>query len=126
VVRGRLWRMSDPTLGEEVRAALVSELMVARRNVGAAPLAGDDDALGQARHRVDIAKRRLGERGSVWWADGAPDLNRQMARNTIYEDWFAAKKTPPMRPGLVASGLAIVEALKGAANASAGKLQASA
>ena len=24
----------------------------------------------------------LGERGPVWWTDGAPDLNRQMARNT--------------------------------------------
>jgi hypothetical protein len=32
----------------------------------------------------------LGERGPVWWTDGAPDFNRRMARNTPYADWFAA------------------------------------
>jgi hypothetical protein len=26
--------------------------------------------------------RSLGERGPVWWGDGAPDLNRHMARNS--------------------------------------------
>ena len=37
-----------------------------------------------------FAKVALGERGPVWWDDGAPDLNRRMARNTVYADWFAA------------------------------------
>ena len=42
------------------------------------------------RHRVDAAKRALGERGDPWWTDGAPDYNRKMARNTPYADWAAA------------------------------------
>jgi len=37
---------------------------------------------------VDAAKRELGERGPVWWSDGAPDLNRRLARNTCYAEWF--------------------------------------
>ena len=89
VVRGRLWRRSDPSLPEDRRAALVSELMAARRAVGVALRAGEPDALGDARGRVDRAKRALGERGPVWWHDGAPDLNRHMAANTPYADWFA-------------------------------------
>jgi hypothetical protein len=34
---------------------------------------------------VDEAKQALGERGPVWW-DGSPDLNRRMAKNTLYAD----------------------------------------
>ena len=30
----------------------------------------------------------LGERGPVLWRDGAPDLNRHMAANTIYPERF--------------------------------------
>jgi hypothetical protein len=33
----------------------------------------------------------LGERGPVWWDDGAPDLTRHLARTTGYADWFAAQ-----------------------------------
>lgn len=44
----------------------------------------------RARMEVDEAKRALGERGPVWWNDGAPDLNRHMARNTPYADWYAS------------------------------------
>ena len=29
----------------------------------------------------------LGERGPVWWTDGAPDFNRKLARNTPYARW---------------------------------------
>jgi hypothetical protein len=43
-----------------------------------------------ARAAVDAAKTELGERGPVWWDDGAPDLNRHMVRNTPYASWFAA------------------------------------
>jgi hypothetical protein len=41
-----------------------------------------------ARARVDAAKTALGERGPVWWDDGAPDLNRRMARDTPYAAWY--------------------------------------
>lgn len=89
VVRGRLWRTSNPGLDEGVRQDLVNELMQARRAVGEARRANDADAQAQARQRVDRAKHKLGERGPVWWTDGAPDLNRHMARNTPYADWYA-------------------------------------
>ena len=89
VVRGRLWRTSDPALSEERRARLVADLMAARRNVGSALRHSDADAERAARERVDEAKRGLGERGAVWWQDGAPDYNRHMARNTPYAAWFA-------------------------------------
>lgn len=90
VVRGRLWRRSNPALDEGARARLVGELMAARRAVAAAQRNGDTEALAQARAQVDRAKRALGERGPVWWDDGAPDYNRRMAVNTPYADWFAA------------------------------------
>jgi hypothetical protein len=38
---------------------------------------------------VDDLKQALGERGPVWWDDGSPDLNRHMAKNTLYADWYA-------------------------------------
>ena len=44
----------------------------------------------RARRRVDEIKRALGQRGDVWWTDGAPDYNRHMARNTPYADWYAS------------------------------------
>jgi hypothetical protein len=89
VVRGRLWRATNPALSETNRATLVDALMDARRAVGRAKRAGDADAERQARDAVDQAKHGLGERGPVWWEDGAPDFNRRMARNTLYADWFA-------------------------------------
>ena len=94
VVRGRLWRTSDPALSEERRARLVSDLMTARRDVGAALRANDSDAEHEARRRVDQAKHGLGERGPVWWNDGAPDYNRHMAQNTPYADWFGTLGEP--------------------------------
>ena len=90
VVRGRLWRTSNPALPADVRQALVDELMAARRQVGVAKKAGNADAERAARARVDAAKRGLGERGPVWWTDGAPDFNRRMAANTPYAHWYAA------------------------------------
>ena len=64
--------------------------MSARRAVGAALRNDDGVALAAARSRVDVTKVALGERGPVWWTDGAPDQNRRMARNTAYADWYAA------------------------------------
>lgn len=89
VVRGRLWRASDPSLDEATHEWLVGELMAARREVGGARRRGDAVALAAARAAVDAIKRSLGERGPVWWSDGAPDLNRKLVRNTPYADWFA-------------------------------------
>jgi hypothetical protein len=90
VVKGRLWRMSDPDLAPDRRQVLVNQLMQARRQVGIAKRAGDADAERSARRAVDDAKRGLGERGPVWWHDGAPDFNRKLAVNTPYADWYAA------------------------------------
>jgi hypothetical protein len=88
-VRGRLWRRSDPRLSKEERKRLVAELMDARRAVGLAKKAADKTAERSARADVDAAKRALGERGPAWWSDGSPDLNRHMARNTVYAEWIA-------------------------------------
>ncbi|MCI0752521.1 hypothetical protein [Teichococcus vastitatis] len=90
VVRGRLWRRADPALGEAERAALTRELMAGRRAKQQAMRQGDEAGREAARRRIDAAKHALGERGPVWWRDGAPDLNRHMARNTPYAEWFAA------------------------------------
>jgi hypothetical protein len=90
VVRGRLWRTSNPALSESERQPLVSALMAARRDVGTAMRSGGPEAVRDARRRVNDAKVALGERGPVWWSDGAPDLNRRMAKNTPYAEWFGA------------------------------------
>lgn len=89
VVRGRLWRRSNPSLSEEQRTALVSDLMAARRTVGAALRASDQARLAEARAQVDRAKVALGERGPVWWQDDAPDLNRHLVAKTGYADWLS-------------------------------------
>ena len=90
VVRGRLWRKTDPHLDPERRAELVSDLMSARRAKKDARAAGDRDGTEAARRRVDAAKVALGERGPVWWDDEAPDETRRMAKNTRYAEWFAS------------------------------------
>ena len=95
VVRGRLWRCTDPALDPDARAHLQRELMAARRAKGVALRQADPAAQEAARARVDAAKHALGERGPPWWTDGAPDLNRHMARNTPYAAWFAALPEPP-------------------------------
>lgn len=85
VVRGRLWRKSNPALTEEMRAALVDQLMEARRNLRGSPPEAERV---KARARIDQAKRALGERGPVWWTDGEPDFNRRLVKNTPYQQWF--------------------------------------
>jgi hypothetical protein len=80
--------MADPALSEHRKEALVSDLMGARRAVRDGLRAADPQAVRAARDRVDEAKRALGERGPVWWTDGAPDYNRHMVRNSPYADWF--------------------------------------
>ena len=95
VVRGRLWRTSDPSLPPDRRQTLVHDLMRARSAIATARRTGDTAAEAETRAAVHAAKVALGERGSVWWHDGAPDLNRRMARTTIYADWFAALDAAP-------------------------------
>ncbi|MBN8749588.1 Uncharacterised protein [Xylophilus ampelinus] len=87
VVRGRLWRKADPGLPDDLRQSLVHALMDARRAL-ARPLSPTERRA--ARDEVDRVKQALGERGPVWWTDGAPDFNRRMAKNTPYRDWFDA------------------------------------
>jgi len=62
--------------------------MTARREVRAASRSGDADRLKKARAAVQAAKVALGERGPVWWQDGAKDFNRYLAKNTPYADWY--------------------------------------
>jgi len=88
VVKGRLWRLSNPLLAADERAALVQQLMAARRQVGLARKAADGDLERAARGEVDRAKHALGERGPVWWTDGAPDYNRHLVNNTPYAQWY--------------------------------------
>jgi hypothetical protein len=63
--------------------------MRARAAKGQAMKRGDLSAKEEARAAVDRAKIALGERGPVWWTDGAPDYNRRLAKNTPYAEWFA-------------------------------------
>lgn len=85
-MRGRLWRSANPALTDAERDGLVKELMAARRAVGAATRANDVIAEKSARTRVNDAKVALGERGPVWWSDGAPDYNRRLLKNTPYAE----------------------------------------
>ena len=89
VVRGRLWRMANPNLAPAKSSALVGELMKARSAVRSAELAGDPIEAAAAHRAVDLVKRELGERGPVWWTDGAPDLNRHAVTNSPYAKWYS-------------------------------------
>ncbi|SLN28533.1 hypothetical protein ROJ8625_01209 [Roseivivax jejudonensis] len=87
VAKGRLWRKTDPRLDDSERRAAIKALMQARRAVGQATEAAAER---EARDAVDAAKRRLGERGPVWWSDGAPDEGGKHPKNTGYADWWEA------------------------------------
>lgn len=99
VVRGRLWRATNPGLTADVREACVHRLMDARRAVKKAMRCNDGDALARARAAVQEAKVALGERGPVWWTDGAPDFNRHMVINTPYAAWYASAAEREPRVG---------------------------
>ena len=89
VVRGRLWRCSNPALSAPERSRLTLKLMAARRAKGVAMRAGDAVGREAARSRIDAAKLALGERGVTWWTDGSPDLNRRLVANTPYAEWWS-------------------------------------
>ncbi len=81
VIDGRRWRASDPSLPEARRQELVSELMSARRAVGAAKRTADPEAERAARDRVHAAKVALGERGPAWWTPASPDTPPSVPRS---------------------------------------------
>ena len=89
--------MSNPFLDEAERDDLVRRLMAGRRAVRDAKGSVDLAAQAAAHKAVDKVKRELGERGPVWWDDGSPDLNRHMAKNTPYAEWYA--EIVGLRPG---------------------------
>jgi hypothetical protein len=88
VVKGRLWRAANPSLSDGARERITRELMDARRAVGSAKRSDDVVAERRARRAVHAAKVALGERGPVWWEDGAPDENRRVIQNTSYAEWW--------------------------------------
>ena len=90
VLRGRLWRLSNPFLDAKDHERIVQQLMHARRAVHNA---ADPSERIMARVKVDAAKRALGERGEPWWDDGAPDYSRRLAADTPYAEW--ARSRPP-------------------------------
>ena len=86
VAKGRLWRCTNPNLPEGERRAHVKALMRARNAVR---LAANADEEREARAAVHDAKVALGERGPVWWEDGAEPEDRLAPHNSSYADWWA-------------------------------------
>jgi hypothetical protein len=91
VVKGQLWRCSNPALDDDERQRWVNALMAARQAVKAAKRQEDALTLKEARAAVNAVKVALGERGPVWWTDDAPDFNRYKAVNTPYREWFESQ-----------------------------------
>jgi len=102
VARGRLWRKTDPRIDDSTRRAAVKALMQARRGVGQA--GGDPDATRAARAAVDAAKHDLGERGPVWWDDGAPDEGGRAPWNSSYRDWWESLSPEMQQVGTAPKG----------------------
>jgi hypothetical protein len=98
VIQGRLWRAPNPTLASEAKIRHLRELLNGRRALNAAKAAGDEEAITAARRMIAGAQVGLGERGNVWWKDGAPDFNRTLARNSPYAEWFARVEAPTATP----------------------------
>ena len=73
---------------------MVNDLMAARREVKAATRKADVERLDAARAAVNAAKISLGERGPVWWTDGASDFNRYLVKNTPYAEWHRSLDVP--------------------------------
>ena len=88
VVRGRLWRCTNPNLDPNKREELTVQLMKARRDVQAQKKRADERAEKWAHAEVNRVKTALGERGPVWWDDGAPDYNRHKPATTPYAAWY--------------------------------------
>lgn len=83
VARGRLCRKTDPRLSDTERRAAIKALMQAR-------MAERKGGGAEARAAVETAKIRLGERGPVWWTDGAADEAGRAPEDSSYAAWWAA------------------------------------
>lgn len=84
--KGKLWRKTDPRLDDSERRAAIKTMMKARRDIAQAATPAEEQ---DARARIDAAKTQLGERGPVWWDDGAPDESGLMPDKSSYADWWA-------------------------------------
>ncbi len=96
VIQGRLWRAANPSLAAAAKVRYIRELLNGRRALKSAKAAGDEDAIAAARQLIAAAQVGLGERGKVWWKDGAPDYNRTLAKNSPYADWFSSVDARPL------------------------------
>ncbi len=88
VARGKLLRCSNPDLLPADREKYSALLVIARKEVRSAKMWGTVEDVQKAHKKVDAAKQGLGERGSPWWTDGAPDYNRLEIENTPYAAWW--------------------------------------
>ncbi|RKR74799.1 biopolymer transporter Tol [Frondihabitans australicus] len=73
IIDGRRWRRTDPCLPDALVQQLKSHLGRGRSAVRRARSDNDTAALARARHRVDVAKHGLGERGQEWWSSAEAD-----------------------------------------------------
>lgn len=80
LIKGRRWRATDPLIPDDVNARLRSELMSARRAVGAALRAQNEPAERHARGRVQATKVALGERGTPWWEQSEDERRARWER----------------------------------------------
>lgn len=97
VSRGRLWRKTDPALPDSERRAAIKALMQARMAIRNA----EDEATRQsALADVEAAKVRLGEKGPVWWRDGARDEQGTPPRESSYRAWWERLDESERRKGL--------------------------
>ena len=97
VVRGRLWRLSNPGLTDVERDAAVKKLMDARRDLRGHPAPAD---AADARRRVDEAKVALGERGPVWWTEARPTTTVNWSKTAPMS---GLPRQPPLSAGSTAS-----------------------
>ncbi|MGO1395403.1 MAG: hypothetical protein ACTHZY_10625 [Halomonas sp.] len=91
VAKNRLWRCTDPRLGDDEKRTHIKALMKARRAVRTAQQQDDEDAIHHARNAVQSAKEALGERGPVWWDDNAPDEGGLAPHNSSYVEWWESQ-----------------------------------
>ena len=100
VANGKLWRCSNPRLTPAGRKALTKKLMAARRKVK--EVQNNERLLKAARREVNAAKEALGERGPVWWDDGAPDETMKHPKGSSYAEWWDALPEEARERGLAA------------------------
>ncbi|MCY7402705.1 MAG: hypothetical protein LH477_17435 [Nocardioides sp.] len=81
VIDGRRWRRTDPAVPEAERARLTSHLGRGRSGVRTADGASEVAA---ARHRTQLAKVGLGERGTPWW-EQSDDERRDRWESALIE-----------------------------------------